>query len=249
MRNGIERGRLRTGLGLIEFERTKELLLEHLPKPPAIVYDIGGGYGEYAWWLASLGYEVYLFDLSETNVRMFGELKGEYPGGLLFAAAISRFATLLWATTVYRAEKCHHRPNRLLEEEAFMKMIERELCDGEHIRPENSEYTGIGRSHFHAPEELEEEISDSGFSNTVLHGVVGAAWLAPGLDVLWKDAKARAALMRTVRLLDTERDVTGPVHPSACHIPKRAGRTALILFIYASIPHKYCILFLHSVYE
>lgn len=46
---GIERNRLRTGIGLIEFERTKELLLEFLPKPPAVVYDIGGGYGEYAW--------------------------------------------------------------------------------------------------------------------------------------------------------------------------------------------------------
>ena len=32
---GIERDRLRTGIGLIEFERTKEILLEKLPKPPA----------------------------------------------------------------------------------------------------------------------------------------------------------------------------------------------------------------------
>ena len=41
---GIERDRLRTGIGLIEFERTKEILLEKLPKPPAVIYDIGGGY-------------------------------------------------------------------------------------------------------------------------------------------------------------------------------------------------------------
>lgn len=43
---GIERNRLRTGIGLIEFERTKEILLEKLPKPPAVIYDIGGAYGE-----------------------------------------------------------------------------------------------------------------------------------------------------------------------------------------------------------
>jgi hypothetical protein len=46
---GIERSRLRTGIGLIEFERTKEILRELLPKPPAVIYDIGGAYGEYAW--------------------------------------------------------------------------------------------------------------------------------------------------------------------------------------------------------
>lgn len=77
---GIEKNRLRSNIGLIEFERTKELLLENLPNPPAVIYDIGGGYGEYAWWLTSLGYEVHLFDLSETNIRMSAELACEYPG-------------------------------------------------------------------------------------------------------------------------------------------------------------------------
>ena len=40
---GVEKGRLHTDLGLIEFERTKELLLETLPPAPAVIYDIGGG--------------------------------------------------------------------------------------------------------------------------------------------------------------------------------------------------------------
>ena len=86
---GIERDRLRTGIGIIEFERTKEILLEKLPKPPAVIYDIGGAYGEYAWWLASLGYEVHLFDLSETNIAMSVELAAEYPGVTLASAIIS----------------------------------------------------------------------------------------------------------------------------------------------------------------
>ena len=85
---GIERNRLREGIGLIEFERTKEILVEKLPKPPAVIYDIGGGYGEYAWWLASLGYEVHLFDLSETNIKMSKELAAEYPGVCLKAAMV-----------------------------------------------------------------------------------------------------------------------------------------------------------------
>lgn len=85
---GIERGRLRENIGLLEFERTKEILLEKLPKPPAVIYDIGGGYGEYAWWLSSLGYEVHLFDLSATNIEMSHELKNEYPDVLLHSAEL-----------------------------------------------------------------------------------------------------------------------------------------------------------------
>lgn len=85
---GIERDRLRTGVGRIEFARTKEILLEKLPKPPAVIYDIGGAYGEYAWWLASLGYEVHLFDLSETNIKMSEELAAAYPGVHLSAAEV-----------------------------------------------------------------------------------------------------------------------------------------------------------------
>lgn len=85
---GIEKDRLRTGIGRVEFERTKELLIEHLPKPPAVVYDIGGGYGEYAWWLASMGYEVHLFDLSETNIAMSHELAGEFVGVSLAASEV-----------------------------------------------------------------------------------------------------------------------------------------------------------------
>ena len=34
---GVEKGRLHTDLGLIEFERTKELLLETLPPAPAVI--------------------------------------------------------------------------------------------------------------------------------------------------------------------------------------------------------------------
>lgn len=254
--SGIEYNRLRTVLGLIEFERTKELLLENLPKPPAVIYDIGGGYGEYSWWLASLGYEVHLFDISETNITMSYGLGKNYPGvslatqevsdareiscsddsadailfmgplyhivekgerllalkecsrllkrsGVLFSAAITPYATLLWATTVFGTK------NYLLEEEAFIKMVERELQDGEHIKPLNSNYKGMGHSHFHSAEELKNELSEGGFGSHVVHGVVGCAWLAQNIDELWKNPTSREALMKTVRMIDTRDDIMG----------------------------------------
>ncbi len=91
---GIERNRLRTGIGLIEFERTKEILLDKLPKPPAVIYDIGGAYGEYSWLLSSLGYEVHLFDLSETNIKMSEELADEYPDTALKSAMVCDARTI-----------------------------------------------------------------------------------------------------------------------------------------------------------
>lgn len=96
---GIEKDRLKSGVGLIEFARTKEILLENLPKPPAVIYDIGGGYGEYSWWLASLGYKVHLFDLSETNIEMSKDLAAEYPNIRL------KSATVCDARSIPRADK------------------------------------------------------------------------------------------------------------------------------------------------
>ena len=57
-----EADRLRTGPSQLEFERTRELITERLPKPPATILDVGGGPGTYALWLAELGYEVHLID-------------------------------------------------------------------------------------------------------------------------------------------------------------------------------------------
>lgn len=86
-RAGAETGRLHRGLGQIEYARTKELLRECLPPAPAVVYDIGGAYGEYAFWLAEMGYEVHLFDLVDTHIRMAGEHSKKVPEVHKLAAA------------------------------------------------------------------------------------------------------------------------------------------------------------------
>jgi SAM-dependent methyltransferase len=66
---GFEAGRLDRPLGVVEFERTTELVRRHLPPPPGRVADIGGGPGRYAVWLASLGYEVVHRDLVPLHVE------------------------------------------------------------------------------------------------------------------------------------------------------------------------------------
>jgi ubiquinone/menaquinone biosynthesis C-methylase UbiE len=57
-----ESSRLRSGWFQLEQARTQELLLRHLPAPPARIIDAGGGAGVYACWLAHRGYEVHLID-------------------------------------------------------------------------------------------------------------------------------------------------------------------------------------------
>jgi ubiquinone/menaquinone biosynthesis C-methylase UbiE len=57
-----EAHRLETSVGLLELARTQEIVRRYLPRPPAIVLDVGGGPGAHAAWLARDGYEVHLRD-------------------------------------------------------------------------------------------------------------------------------------------------------------------------------------------
>jgi SAM-dependent methyltransferase len=63
-----EADRLALPNGVVEFERTKEIVLRSLPPPPAVVADIGGGPGRYTRWLAELGYDVEHRDLVPSHV-------------------------------------------------------------------------------------------------------------------------------------------------------------------------------------
>jgi SAM-dependent methyltransferase len=57
------------GPGLLEFQRTQEIVLRALPPAPAVVADVGGGPGRYALWLAALGYHVVHRDLVPLHVE------------------------------------------------------------------------------------------------------------------------------------------------------------------------------------
>src|SRR5688572_4865872 len=57
-----EESRLEHGASQLEHIRSQELILRHAPQAPAVVLDVGGAAGVYAFWLAELGYEVRLLD-------------------------------------------------------------------------------------------------------------------------------------------------------------------------------------------
>lgn len=258
--SGFEHNRLRKDIGLIEFERTKEILLEKLPKAPAVIYDIGGAYGEYSWWLASLGYEVHLFDLFPKNIEMSKTLGKEYPNcklksaevcdalsiprkdksadavllmgplyhitdyeqrilaikesrrllkdnGVLFSATLTPYSVLLHNITVYNP--FGDNPNKTLEDPNFIKMVESEIKNGNHINPDNKVYSGLGSAYLHTAKALRKELFTGGFEESVVHGIMGGAWLAKDIEKLWENETSKNALMNTVRLLDTCEEIIG----------------------------------------
>jgi SAM-dependent methyltransferase len=64
-----EEERLLHGIGQLEVVRTRELLTEILPAGPAVIYDVGGGTGHHAGWLAEQGHTVHLLDPVRDHVE------------------------------------------------------------------------------------------------------------------------------------------------------------------------------------
>lgn len=61
----------------LEFERTIDTLVQHLPENGHIL-DAGGGAGRYTEWLAEQGYTVTLVDLSPQQVRHAQDILSDY---------------------------------------------------------------------------------------------------------------------------------------------------------------------------
>jgi ubiquinone/menaquinone biosynthesis C-methylase UbiE len=244
-----EDSRLQTGVFQLEFVRTQELVLRHLPSTPATILDIGGGSGVYARWLASLGYEVQLIDpvpkhveqalarstrqqkaiasmrigdarhlaendasadaalllgplyhLTERNDRL-ACLKEAFRvlriGGIVCAAGISRFASLLDSLS-----------HGFFEDPAFQPIVERDLREGQHRNAtENPLY--FTTAYFHEPEELASELSAVGFRLQELTAIEGPGWLARDFDRLWRDDVQRERLLAHIRTVEHERALIG----------------------------------------
>ena len=54
----------------LELLRTRDILTRWLPKPPAVVLDIGGGPAVHSYWLAECGYTVHLVDIVPYHIQI-----------------------------------------------------------------------------------------------------------------------------------------------------------------------------------
>jgi SAM-dependent methyltransferase len=119
------------------------------------------------------------------------------PGGLVFVAAISRFASLLDGLS-----------REYLGDPAFRRIVERDLRDGQHRNPEQRPHW-FTTAYFHHPDELCREAVDAGLEHVATLGVEGVAgWLHPLLDD-WDDPAVRDTILFAARATEAEPSVLG----------------------------------------
>lgn len=94
--SGYEANRLDTLEGKIDRERTRDLLKRFLPPAPAVVYDIGGGTGKHACWLARHGYEVHLIDIVPVHVELARRESAMQPENQLASIEVGDACSLDW---------------------------------------------------------------------------------------------------------------------------------------------------------
>jgi ubiquinone/menaquinone biosynthesis C-methylase UbiE len=119
------------------------------------------------------------------------------PGGFLFAAAISRYASALDGLS-----------RDLFQDPRFAAIVEQDLRDGQHRnRTERVDY--FTTAYFHRPDELRTEVMQSGLVVEGLYGLEGPAWILPDFAERWGDERQRADLVRLAAALESEPSVLG----------------------------------------
>ena len=119
------------------------------------------------------------------------------PGGFVFAAAISRFASLLDGFA-----------RDLLDDPDFFPIVDRDLREGQHRNtPGNPAY--FTTAFFHRPEELQSEVEDAGFDLEELCGLEGPTWILPNLDERWGDETRRRLWMQLLERVESEATLLG----------------------------------------
>lgn len=86
---GLEQARLDVDYFPLERARTRELIQRHVAPPPAVVLDVGGAAGAYAFWLAEAGYAVHLVDPVPLHVEQARRTSAARTTGGLASAQVA----------------------------------------------------------------------------------------------------------------------------------------------------------------
>jgi ubiquinone/menaquinone biosynthesis C-methylase UbiE len=118
-------------------------------------------------------------------------------GGRVFAAAISRFASLMDGFS-----------RDFVGDPRFVEILRQDLKDGQHRNPtDNPQY--FTTTFFHHPDELRQEIEDAGFTFEKSVAVEGPVWVMGNFSKHWDDPAKRAVLLEFLRTVEEERALLG----------------------------------------
>jgi ubiquinone/menaquinone biosynthesis C-methylase UbiE len=119
------------------------------------------------------------------------------PGGKLFAATISRFASMLDGFS-----------RNLVADPAFVSIMQQDLQNGQHRNPtDNFQY--FTTAFFHHPNEIKQEMNDAGFDVQQILPVESFAMLLPAFDENWSNESFRELLLDTIRKIESDDSILG----------------------------------------
>ena len=144
-----------------------------------------------------LGPLYHLQDAHDRNTALAEAFRVLRANGVLIAAGISRWASLLDGLS-----------RELLRDSEFVRIVERDLLDGQHLNPtDRIDY--FTTAYLHRPEDLKREVVNAGFAAVELYGIEGPGWILPDFDERWNDPERREFLIQTARSLESEPAVIG----------------------------------------
>jgi ubiquinone/menaquinone biosynthesis C-methylase UbiE len=130
-------------------------------------------------------------------------------GGVIIAAAISRFASTLDGLR-----------GGYLENPAFADVAAGDLRDGRHRNP-TGDPAYFTTAYFHRPDELAAECGAAGLVHDATLAVEGPAWLLPDLEARLADDRRRSVLLDALAALEGEPTLLG----ASAHLLAVARRT------------------------
>jgi ubiquinone/menaquinone biosynthesis C-methylase UbiE len=145
-----------------------------------------------------LGPLYHLVDRSD-RLRALGEARRvlKKPRGVLFAASISRFASLVDGLS-----------RGFFQDPEFRKIVEADLARGVH-RNRTNKPSYFTTAYFHRPGELAAEVSEAGFKDLQILAIEGPAWSAAQFDQAWKDREQRQKLLTLLSRIESEPSLQG----------------------------------------
>jgi SAM-dependent methyltransferase len=206
---GEERDRLMEVRGMLEFERTTEIVLRQLPAPPSVVADIGGGPGRAVGDARDLDLDdsaadavlllgpIYHLRRRDQRLRALREAwRVVRPGGPVFVAAISRWASRLdgeLRLQLYKSLPTTREQVPLVERTGWMPPL----------------FPGSFSAYCHRPQQLRAELSGAGFRVLDLVAVEGMGFVLHDLDQRLADPLDRAVVLDATRATERVPELLG----------------------------------------